>query len=96
MPSEYVEKVVCNDEDIKDNEMKQYDLDDESKILLIRQNGELSAIGSKCSHYGAPLSTGALGEGRIRMIKSKIKILNCFCIFCRSRTLSLAWSLLQY
>lgn len=66
MPSDYVEKVVCNDEDIMENEMKQFDLDEESKILLIRQNGELSAIGSKCSHYGAPLSTGTLGQGRVR------------------------------
>lgn len=46
--------------------MKQYSLDEDSKILLIKQNGELSAIGNKCSHYGALLSTGALGEGRVR------------------------------
>lgn len=46
--------------------MKQFAMDEDSKILLIKQNGELSAIGTKCSHYGALLSTGALGEGRVR------------------------------
>lgn len=46
--------------------MKQYEMDDDSKVLLVKQNGILSAIGTKCSHYGALLSTGALSEGRIR------------------------------
>lgn len=46
--------------------MKQYDLTDDSKILLIKQKGQLSAIGTKCAHYGALLSTGALSDGRIR------------------------------
>lgn len=46
--------------------MKQFELDEDSKVLLIKQNGELSAIGTKCSHYGALLSTGALSNGRIR------------------------------
>lgn len=46
--------------------MKQFDMDDDSKVLLVKQNGELSAIGTKCTHYGALLSTGALSEGRIR------------------------------
>lgn len=62
----YVEDVVCQDGDIKENEMKSFELGDAGKVLLVRQNGKLSAIGSKCTHYGAPLETGALGEGRIR------------------------------
>lgn len=41
-------------------------MDEDSKILLVKQNGVFSAIGTKCSHYGALLSTGALSEGRIR------------------------------
>lgn len=61
-----IEKVVCNDSDIKENEMKQLDFDEDSKILLIRQNGKLSAIGNKCTHYGAPLYTGVLSEGHVR------------------------------
>ena len=38
----------------------------ESKALLIRQNGQFSAIGHKCTHYGAPLAKGYLGNGRVR------------------------------
>ncbi|XP_070159015.1 apoptosis-inducing factor 3 isoform X2 [Polyergus mexicanus] len=64
---DYIEGVVCNQEDIDENEMKLLPLgDNESKILLIKQKGELHAIGTKCTHYGALLHTGALGEGRIR------------------------------
>lgn len=46
--------------------MKQFELDDDLKVLLVKQKGEFSAIGTKCSHYGALLSSGALSEGRIR------------------------------
>lgn len=38
----------------------------DSKALLVKQNGQFSAIGHKCSHYGAPLSKGYLGQGRVR------------------------------
>ena len=64
--AEFIDKIVCNETDLNENEMKQFNIDDDSKILLIKQNGEFSAIGTKCSHYGALLSTGALGEGRVR------------------------------
>ena len=37
-----------------------------SKVLLVHQNGEFSAVGHKCTHYGAPLVKGYLGEGRVR------------------------------
>lgn len=63
---EYVEDVVCKDGDVRENEMKVFDLKDAGKVLLVRQNGKLNALGTKCSHYGAPLDKGALGEGRIR------------------------------
>lgn len=62
---EYVEGIVCKETDIGENEMKNFDLGD-SKVLLVKQKGKISALGSKCSHYGAPLATGALGDGRIR------------------------------
>uniref|UniRef100_A0A182N6V4 Rieske domain-containing protein n=1 Tax=Anopheles dirus TaxID=7168 RepID=A0A182N6V4_9DIPT len=62
---EYIEAVVCQESEIGDNQMKQVELG-EGKVLLVRQNGKLSAIGNKCSHYGAMLVTGALGEGRVR------------------------------
>lgn len=64
--TEYVEGVVCRVGDINDNEMKSFSLGDEGKILLIKQNTKLYAIGAKCTHYGAPLDAGALGEGRVR------------------------------
>ena len=38
----------------------------DSKALVVKQNGELSAIGHKCTHYGAPLVKGYLGNGRVR------------------------------
>ncbi|KZC13355.1 Apoptosis-inducing factor 3 [Dufourea novaeangliae] len=64
---DYIEDVVCNESDIKDNDMKLLPLGDAGdKILLIKQKGELHAIGTKCTHYGALLHTGALGDGRIR------------------------------
>lgn len=67
MPVEddFVEDVVCQDSDIKEKEMKLFDLKGEGDILLIRQNGKLNALGSKCTHYSAPLENSALGDGRI-------------------------------
>ena len=46
--------------------MKAFDLADAGKVLIIKQNGKLSALGAKCPHYGAPLANGHLGDGRIR------------------------------
>lgn len=62
---DYVEGVVCKEDDLKENEMKTFELD-EGKVLLVKQNGKISAIGTKCTHYGAPLVNGALGNGRVR------------------------------
>ena len=45
--------------------MKAFDIEG-GKVLLVNQKGKLSAIGSKCSHYGAPLEKGALCNGRVR------------------------------
>lgn len=64
--ADYIEKIVCDVGDIGENEMKQCEIDEDSKVLVVKQNGVISAIGTKCSHYGALLSTGALSEGRIR------------------------------
>ncbi|XP_062546338.1 apoptosis-inducing factor 3-like [Armigeres subalbatus] len=61
----YVEGFLCNENDIAENEMKPFELEG-GKVLLVKQNGKLSAIGNKCSHYNALMSTGALGEGRVR------------------------------
>lgn len=64
---DYIEDVVCKEQDINENEMKLLPLGgDGGKILLVKQQGELHAIGTKCTHYGALLHTGALGEGKVR------------------------------
>lgn len=64
---EYIEAVVCNTADLKDNEMKSLEMGPGgAKVLVIKQDGQISAIGAKCTHYGAPLVGGALGKGRVR------------------------------
>lgn len=37
-----------------------------NKVLIAKQKNEFFAIGAKCSHYGAPLVKGALGDGTVR------------------------------
>ncbi|KAF5297030.1 hypothetical protein FQA39_LY12244 [Lamprigera yunnana] len=63
---EYIEDVVCKVSDLKENEMKVFDLQDAGKVLLVKQKGKLTALGAKCTHYGAPLQNGVLGDGRVR------------------------------
>lgn len=46
--------------------MKEFQLSENGKILLVKQEGCVYALGTKCSHYGAPLVTGALGKGLVR------------------------------
>lgn len=36
------------------------------KVLVTKYQGKLSAVSSKCTHYGAPLITGAYKDGKIR------------------------------
>lgn len=40
--------------------MKVFDFGEKYKILLVKENNEYFAIGTKCSHYGAPLAKGEL------------------------------------
>ncbi|KAL9927264.1 apoptosis-inducing factor 3-like [Glossina fuscipes fuscipes] len=64
---EYTDPIVVgNERDVPDNGMKQFDFIDSKKVLLIKQKGQLYAVGSNCPHYGAPLQNGVLSEGRIR------------------------------
>lgn len=42
--ADFVEGVVCNETDLKENEMKQFELGD-GKVLLVKQNGKFSAVG---------------------------------------------------
>ncbi|KAH8386491.1 hypothetical protein KR093_000795 [Drosophila rubida] len=65
--AEYTAPVaVCKTSDLQENEMKQLELNEDTKILLVKQNGRFQAVGSKCTHYGAPMHTGVLGQGRVR------------------------------
>ncbi|XP_071479578.1 apoptosis-inducing factor 3-like [Diadema antillarum] len=60
-----LEAIVCKVDDMKDGEMREVDIGT-GKALLVKELGEFSAIGHKCSHYGAPLVKGALCNGRVR------------------------------
>lgn len=61
-----VEEVVAQVGDLKNGEMKEVSLG-EGKVLLCRDSkGEYSAVGAKCSHYNAPLKSGAFSGDRVR------------------------------
>ncbi|QRE75304.1 apoptosis inducing factor family protein [Methylobacterium aquaticum] len=38
----------------------------EDKVLLLRRDGVVTAIGARCTHLGAPLAKGIVAEGEIR------------------------------
>lgn len=61
-----IESVVCKVDDMKDGEMREVDVGKKGKALLVKELGEFSAVGHKCTHYGAPLVKGALCNGRVR------------------------------
>jgi nitrite reductase/ring-hydroxylating ferredoxin subunit len=62
---EYVECAVAKASEFGENEMKEVEVE-EKKVLVVHQNGAWSALGAKCTHYGAPLIKGCLGNGRVR------------------------------
>ncbi|XP_068440484.1 apoptosis inducing factor mitochondria associated 4 [Clinocottus analis] len=57
--------MVCQEADLKDGEMKEVIVGDQ-QVLLVRTQGQYSAVGSKCSHYNAPLVKGVLVGDRVR------------------------------
>ncbi|XP_076337214.1 apoptosis-inducing factor 3-like isoform X2 [Tachypleus tridentatus] len=64
--NDLVEKVVCAVDDLKDGEMKVFELDKDGSVLLVKEGGNFTAVGTKCTHYGAPLVKGVLCKGMIR------------------------------
>ena len=63
---EIVEGVVCKSEHVEEGKMKELEMDGH-KILLLREQGEVKALGAFCTHYGAPLINGAFdGGGTVR------------------------------
>lgn len=54
--------------DLKPGEKREVEVEgiEEGKVLLINVGGKTTALGSKCTHYGAPLIKGVLtGDGRL-------------------------------
>uniref|UniRef100_A0A1A8CMW1 Rieske domain-containing protein n=1 Tax=Nothobranchius kadleci TaxID=1051664 RepID=A0A1A8CMW1_NOTKA len=62
---EEVTVLVCLEADLQDGQMREVAVDDQ-KVLLVRIQGQYSAVGSRCSHYSAPLIKGALVGDRVR------------------------------
>nr|XP_005899331.1 PREDICTED: apoptosis-inducing factor 3 [Bos mutus] len=60
-----VEAAVCHVKDLENGQMREVELG-WGKVLLVKDNGELHALGHKCPHYGAPLVKGVLSRGRVR------------------------------
>ncbi|XP_005218288.1 apoptosis-inducing factor 3 isoform X1 [Bos taurus] len=52
-----VEAAVCHVKDLENGQMREVELG-WGKVLLVKDNGELHALGHKCPHYGAPLVKG--------------------------------------
>ena len=65
MSEDIVEEVVCRAEEVEEGGTKEVELEGE-KLLLVRQDGLLTALSGKCTHYGAPLVKGSFGEGIVR------------------------------
>ncbi|CAI9614657.1 unnamed protein product [Staurois parvus] len=62
---EKITQELCKESEMKDGEMREFEIEGRS-ILLVKSNGTFSAVGNKCSHYGAPLSKGFLAGDRVR------------------------------
>jgi len=53
-------------DELQSQQMKEVDIPDVGKILLIRDGDNFYATGGKCSHYGLPLKAGVYHDGKIR------------------------------
>jgi len=54
--------------DLKPGEKREVEVEgiEGGKVLLCNVGGNYSALGAKCTHYGAPLAKGVMtGDGRI-------------------------------
>ncbi|KAM6296475.1 apoptosis-inducing factor 3-like [Aegotheles albertisi] len=56
---------VCKEADVGDGELREV-MVASYPVLLVRNKKEFRALGSRCPHYGAPLSKGALKGERLR------------------------------
>lgn len=56
-------KTIGKSDEFLDGHMREIQVGDDKEkdvILVVRHQGQLYSVGSKCSHYGAPLATGML------------------------------------
>lgn len=54
--------------DLKSGEKREVEVEgiEEAKVLLVNTGGKITALGARCTHYGAPLVKGVLtGYGRL-------------------------------
>ncbi|XP_068766028.1 apoptosis-inducing factor 3 isoform X2 [Struthio camelus] len=56
---------VCEEADMADGELREVTVAGHT-VLLLRNRTQFSALGSRCPHYGAPLSRGVLRGNRLR------------------------------
>eukprot|EP00079_Xenopus_tropicalis_P033202 XP_017946973.1 PREDICTED: apoptosis-inducing factor 3 [Xenopus tropicalis] len=63
--TERITQELCEESELNEGEMREFDVQGQT-ILLVKSNGVFTAVGSKCTHYGAPLSKGVLSGNRIR------------------------------
>ncbi|KAM9348867.1 apoptosis-inducing factor 3-like [Symphorus nematophorus] len=63
--SEELTEVVCLESDLQDGQMMEVEVGHHS-VLLTRTEGQYSAIGHQCTHYGAPLSKGVISGHTVR------------------------------
>lgn len=48
--------------DIDEGQMKEVKLSPDVSVLLVKNKGKISALGNKCTHYGAPLAKGSFSR----------------------------------
>ncbi|KAG7282507.1 hypothetical protein CRUP_020222 [Coryphaenoides rupestris] len=64
-PGDEVTTLLCHETDLQDGQMKEVAVE-KHKVLVVRTQGRYSAIGSRCTHYNAPLVKGALLGNKVR------------------------------
>ncbi|XP_062393426.1 apoptosis-inducing factor 3 [Sardina pilchardus] len=62
---EEVTEAVCLESELQDGQMMEVEVGHHN-VLLARCEGVYHAVGNQCTHYGAPLSKGYLGDHRVR------------------------------
>ena len=63
----FVEKVVCQEDELKVGELKEVELEDKSLCVVVKdEKGQIQALSGKCPHYGASLAKGSYANGIIR------------------------------